>query len=159
MTDLHHDAPAATAAPTAYRVTAHSSPSSRASAEAAGAVIPFDGTWGRPYAGLPGPAELLASSFAACLLKNLARARVLMGYEYTEADVEIVAERQDSPPRFVSVHYTLRVRTAESARRTELMHRNLTKFGTVYNTLAAVCDVHGEVVRVAPQAASAANPS
>jgi hypothetical protein len=26
------------------------------------------------------------------------------------------------------------------------MHLNLGRFGTVYNTLAAVCDVHDEVV-------------
>lgn len=32
----------------------------------------------------------------------------------------------------------------------ELLHRNLRQYGTVYNTLAAVCDVHGRVVAVQP---------
>jgi hypothetical protein len=29
-----------------------------------------------------------------------------------------------------------------------LVHANLRKFGTVFNTLAAVCDVHGTVTGV-----------
>lgn len=137
-------------APTDYRVTARSAPGARGSATVAGSTIPFDATWGRPYAGLPGPADLLATAFSACLLKNLARARVLMGFDYTDAEVEVIATRQDSPPQFVAIHYTLRVTTSESNRRIELMHRNLAKFGTIYNTLAAACDVSGEVVRVTP---------
>ncbi len=136
--------------PTDYRITARSSPGARGSATLAGSTIAFDATWGRPYAGLPGPADLLATAFAACLLKNLARARVLMGFDYTDAEVEVTATRQDSPPQFVSIHYTLRVTTTESNRRVELMHRNLAKFGTIYNTLAAACEVTGEVVRVSP---------
>jgi uncharacterized OsmC-like protein len=141
---------AAATAPTDYRVSARSSPGTRGSATVAGSTIAFDATWGRPYAGLPGPADLLATAFAACLLKNLARARVLMGFDYTDAEVEVTATRQDSPPQFVAIHYTLRVTTTESNRRIELMHRNLEKFGTIYNTLAAACDVSGEVVRVTP---------
>ncbi len=90
------------------------------------------------------------TAFAACLLKNLARARVLMGFDYTNAEVEVTATRRDSPPQFVAIHHTLRVTTTESNRRIELMHRNLAKFGTIYNTLAAACDVSGEVVRVSP---------
>ncbi|MGW3071332.1 hypothetical protein [Kitasatospora sp. NPDC001132] len=34
----------------------------------------------------------------------------------------------------------------------DLLHQNLRRFGTVYNTLAAVCDVDGTVVPVAPPA-------
>jgi hypothetical protein len=40
--------------------------------------------------------------------------------------------------------------TDEPERRVELAHRNLRNYGTVYNTLAAVCDVHGEMVAVPP---------
>lgn len=88
---------------------------------------------------------MLASSFAACLLKNLARTRDLLGFEYAEADVEVVARRQDSPPRFVEITYSLKIVTDEPARRVDLVHQNLRKFGTIYNTLAAVCEVHGTV--------------
>ncbi len=49
---------------------------------------------------------------------------------------------------FVEVGYTLRVRTDDGERRLDLAHRNLRKYGTVYNTMAAVCDVHGTIEAV-----------
>jgi hypothetical protein len=30
--------------------------------------------------------------------------------------------------------------------RVDLLHRNIAKYGTIYNTIAATCDVAGEVV-------------
>lgn len=135
-----------TAAPLTYRVHAHAPPHGPASVGARGNEVTIDADWGRAPTGHPGPAELLASAFAACLLKNLARTRDLLGFEYDDATVEVVARRQDSPPRFVEVTYSLVLSTAESPRRLALVHQNLRKFGTVYNTLAAVCDVHGEVL-------------
>lgn len=148
------------AAPLTYRVHAHARDQGSASVHlGAGDPGPgdlgIDAGWGRAPTGDPGPAELLASAFAACLLKNLARTRSLLGFEYDDATVEVVARRQDSPPRFVEVSYSLVLTTTESARRLQLVHQNLRKFGTVYNTLAAVCDVHGEVVaRVPPSDAA-----
>jgi len=56
--------------------------------------------------------------------------------------VEVVARRQDSPPKFTEIRYTLHVATDEPERRVQLAHRNLRNYGAVYNTLAAVCDVH-----------------
>lgn len=46
------------------------------------------------------------------------------------------------------MNYRLQVVTKEPRRRVELAHRNLRKYGTVYNTLAAVCEVNGEMVAV-----------
>lgn len=95
---------------------------------------------------LPGPAELLALSFAACLLKNVERFSHLLSFDYDGASVIIDAERQDSPPRFTTIRYELRINTCEDAHRVELLHRNLRRYGTVYNTLAATCDVDGTLV-------------
>lgn len=39
--------------------------------------------------------------------------------------------------------YALRVSTDKPEHRVNLAHTNLRKFGTVFNTLAAVCEVHG----------------
>jgi uncharacterized OsmC-like protein len=136
--------------PTEYRITAHARAGGLAAAEAATATIDLDTTWGGTPTGLPGPAELLATAFAACLLKNLARAGDLLGFTYDEARVEVVARRQDSPPKFTEIRYRLQVVTDEPERRVELAHKNLRKYGTVYNTLAAVCDVHGDILRAAP---------
>lgn len=132
--------------PTAYPIKAHAPAGGAGVAEAGTASIAVDTAWGRPPSGQPGPAELLATAFAACLLKNLARCRDLLGFQYDDADVEVTIRRQDQPPRFTEVSYTLRVTTDEPARRVELVHTNLRKFGTVYNTLAAVCDIDGEII-------------
>jgi uncharacterized OsmC-like protein len=134
--------------PTTYTVHARST-GEVAEVVAADEVISIDARWGAEPAGLPGPAELLAAEFAACLLKNLERSRSMLSFSYDDAEVRVVAHRQDAPPRVTEISYELTVTTDEPARRVDLVHRNLQKYGTVYNTLAAVCDVHGEVV-VAP---------
>jgi uncharacterized OsmC-like protein len=137
-------------APTTYTVRARTVARGRAEVDAADETVTFDASWGQDPSGLPGPAELLAAAFAACLLKNLARTRELLGFSFDDAAVEVTARRQDSPPRFVEVTYSLRITTDEPDRRVELVHRNLRKYGTVVGTLAAACDVHGEVVAVRP---------
>lgn len=123
-------------------------------AQAGTSAIDLDTQWGVAPSGLPGPADLLATAFAACLLKNLARARDLLGFQYYDADVEVTARRQDNPPKFVEITYTVVVTTDEPERRVQLAHKNLAKYGTVFNTLAAVCDVHG-VMTAAPAHGSA----
>jgi uncharacterized OsmC-like protein len=108
-------------------------------------AVSFD-TSPSPGAGLPGPAELLVLAFAACVLKNVERFSELLPFDYSGARVRVTAERQESPPRFTKVHYELHVETSEPAERVDLLHRNLAKFGTVYNTLASACEVTGEVL-------------
>ncbi|GAA4372595.1 OsmC family protein [Agromyces bauzanensis] len=139
------------AAPSTYSVHAMSTNGGSAAVTAGNETIPFDASWGRDEpSGLPGPAELLAGAFTACLLKNLERAGALLGFSYESAEVDVVARRQDAPPKFVELRYELRIVTSETQHRVDLVHQNLRKFGTVYNTLAAVCDVDGTVVPVAP---------
>ncbi len=48
------------------------------------------------------------------------------------------------------MRYVLRVVTDESAERVALLYKNIQKFGTITNTLAAACDVGGEIVAVPP---------
>lgn len=142
-----------TAPPTVYVVTATARGDGTAEASAGSETIRFDAAWARPPSGLPGPADLLASALAACLLKNVERAGQLLPFRYEHARVEVRARRQDAPPRFVEVSYEVHLVTDEPSRRVDLLHRNLRQYGTVYNTLAAVCDVHGEVITTAPDAA------
>ena len=133
-----------------YRVQARTTTPGRATADVAQETIAFDTSWAAGPSGLPGPAELLAAAFAACLLKNLKRAGSLLDFRYDRAEVDVVARRQDTPPKFVEVSYELRITTGESPRRVDLVHLNLRKYGTVYNTLAATCDVHGQMIAVQP---------
>ncbi|HEX6246496.1 MAG TPA: OsmC family protein [Nocardioidaceae bacterium] len=137
-----------TQAPLTFHVHARATADGEASVEAGGTRVPLDVRWDTPPAGVPGPAHLLAGAFAACLLKNLARTRALTGFEYDAADVVVDLTRQEQPPRFVTLRYTMRVVTDEPERRLELLHANLRKFGTVYNTVAAACDVQGTVEAV-----------
>lgn len=132
--------------PTDYRIRARARSDGAGVAEAGTTTIALDTAWGQKPSGMPGPAELLATAFAACLLKNLARSSDLLGFQYDDAEVEVIARRQDAPPKFTEIDYTVTLTTDESPRRVDLAHRNLRKYGTVYNTLAAICDVHGEIV-------------
>lgn len=138
------------APPTTYAIRARTTGPGRAEVDAADETIMFDASWAAEPSGLPGPAELLAASFAACLLKNLERAGQLLDFHYDHAEVDVIARRQDSPPKFVEVSYELRIATDEVQRRVDLLHLNLRKYGTVYNTLASTCDVHGRVVTIHP---------
>lgn len=138
-----------------YHVQGRSESGLSAALVAGNQTIPIDATWAAEEpSGLPGPAELLASAFAACILKNVERASAMMPFQYESAEVDVTARRQDAPPRFVEIEYAVRVVTAEANRRVELLHRNLAQFGTVFNTLAAVCNVHGTLVAVPPPAAT-----
>ncbi len=139
-----------TGPPSSYAIQARTTAPGRAEVVAGQETIVFDASWGAEPVGLPGPAELLAAAFAACLLKNLARAGQLLEFRYSYAEVDVTARRQDSPPKFVEVAYELRVTTEETEHRVDLVHLNLRKYGTVFNTLGAACDVHGQVVVVRP---------
>lgn len=94
---------------------------------------------------LPGPADLLTAAFAACILKNVERMSELLPFAYEEATVEVTAERQDAPPKITRVTYDLTVVTDESDQRVDLLQRNIERHGTIFNTIAAVCDVTGTV--------------
>lgn len=140
---MTESAPSAPAAPHEYVVHARATHGGPAEVDAADTTLPLDAAWGAAPSGAPGPADLLASAFAACMLKNLARSGALLDFAYDDAEVEVVLHRQDTPPRFTRVTYDLRITTTEPERRIALVHTNLRKYGTVYNTLAAVCEVSG----------------
>lgn len=132
-----------------YRVHGRGVAGDGASISVGNQLIPINSSWGSDDPSeLPGPAELLASAFLACLLKNLERCGSILKFMYESADIDVRARRQDSPPTFVEIEYDIRIVTDESERRVELLHRNLSQYGMVYNTLAAVCDVHGTVTVV-----------
>ena len=85
-------------------------------------------------------------------MENLERSSALLSFRYEHADIDVRTRRQDIPPQFVEIEYEVRLPTDEDERRVDLVHRNLRQFGTIDNTPAAVCDVHGSVV-VVPTAA------
>ena len=113
------------------------------------ASIEFDTSVGQS-ASLMGPADLLASAFAACVLKNVERFAKMLSFTYETASIRVTLERQDKPPRISSVRYALHLVTAEPQHRVDLLHLNIVKFGTIYNTLAAACPVSGSITAEPP---------
>jgi uncharacterized OsmC-like protein len=88
------------------------------------------------------PAEMLLASLAACILKG--RERIIPMLDF---DVAIRGTRQDSPPKMTQIEYEIVVDTDETDQRLELLHRNLQKYGTIYNTLAGATELSGSIRR------------
>lgn len=128
-----------------YEVEAHVVGPGVSRARIKASAIDFDTAAGET-ASLPGPADLLVTAFAACVLKNVARFAERLPFRYRGAAIHVTAEREDRPPRIARLHYVLRVNTDEPPHRVDLLHRNVAKFGTIFNTLAAACAVSGETV-------------
>ena len=93
------------------------------------------------------PAELLLASIAACILKNMERVAPMIHFAYSGVTVKIYGIRQDSPPKISSIDYEIIVDTDEDDRKLELMHENIKKFGTIYNTVAEGTELEGVLLR------------
>jgi uncharacterized OsmC-like protein len=132
-------------APTSYEIEARVVRPGVSAATSKQAVIEFDTSAGQSEI-LPGPADLLTAAFAACVLKNVERFSQILPFRYQEASIKVVAERQEAPPKMIRVTYSLQLVTDELEQRVELLQRNIQKYGTIYNTLAATCDVSGKVL-------------
>lgn len=129
-----------------YRVRARSRGDGIGQLEAKSSSVVFDRSWNPAEpSDLPGPGELLAAAFAACVIKNVERFSQVLPFAYDSAEIDVELHRQDRPPCFDRIEYSLRVATDEPANRVDLLKRNLMKYGTVYNTLAAACEVTGRI--------------
>ena len=135
---------------TTYRATGSVRAGGEGHLEAHGLGTPFDATAGRLDT-LAGPADILCAALCACILKNVERFSHLLPFRYQSASIEVSAERDEPPPRIVSMRYLLHVVTDEPPSRVELLHRNICKFGTITNTLAAACELSGTIEAVAPE--------
>jgi len=97
---------------------------------------------------LPGPAELLLTALSSCILKNIERFSEILKFEYERVHVEVEADRRDSPPKFIEIRYKVFLKTIEDDHRIELLHKNIKKFGTVYNSLSEETKIIGEIQKV-----------
>ena len=94
------------------------------------------------------PAELLLASVAACILKNMERVAPMINFEYSGVTVTVYGVRQDSPPKISSIDYEIIIDTDENDRKLSLMHDNIKKFGTIYNTIASGTELKGVLKRL-----------
>lgn len=93
------------------------------------------------------PAELFLASIAACMIKGIERAIPVLDFVLKGVEVRLDGVRQDAPPRMSSVEYEIVVDTRESDRRLELLHTNVRKYGTIFNTVSAALPLSGRMVR------------
>jgi uncharacterized OsmC-like protein len=93
------------------------------------------------------PAELLLAAVAACMIKGAERVVPMLNFQLRGLEVTLHGVRQDVPPRMERIDYVLTVDTDESDQRLELLHANIRKYGTVYNTIAPGTRLVGQIRR------------
>lgn len=93
------------------------------------------------------PAELLLAAIAACMLKGIERVMPMIRFELRGVEIALRGKRQDNPPKITEVDYDIVVDTDESDQRLELLHKNIRKYGTISNTIAAAAKLEGTVRR------------
>jgi len=123
------------------RVDSHSSLSQCKSAE----IVLDTDMAGNPNAF--NPAELLLSALSACIIKGVERVTPILHFQLKGIQVTVDGVRQDVPPKMESIRYQIIVDTEESDDRLHLLHENIKKYGTVFNTIAPGTDLAGEIRR------------
>ena len=93
------------------------------------------------------PAEMLLASLSACILKGTERVIPILEFNLRGIEVSLHGVRQDSPPKMIRIDYDIVVDTDEPEARLALPHKNLQKYGTIYNTLAGATELSGTINR------------
>ena len=96
------------------------------------------------------PAELLLAALAACMIKGIERVIPILKFELRGVEVRVHGVRQNVPPRMESISYEIEVDTDEPEHMLALLHENVKKYGTVFNTVAPGTDLSGLLVRKKP---------
>ncbi|HVB31172.1 MAG TPA: OsmC family protein [Gemmatimonadaceae bacterium] len=130
---------------TAERVDAHGSV---ARCKSAGVTLDTD-LAGRADAF--NPAELLLAALSACMIKGIERVTPMLRFQLRGVAVRVHAVRRDVPPKLERIDYDIQVDTDESDARLALLHENVKKFGTVFNTVAPGTELRGVLRRARPQ--------
>ena len=89
------------------------------------------------------PAELLLAALSACMIKGIERVMPILKFELRGVEVRVHGVRQDVPPKMESIRYEIVVDTDEEDRRLALLHENVKKYGTVFNTVMPGTDLSG----------------
>ena len=95
------------------------------------------------------PAELLLAALAACMIKGIERIQPMLEFQLRGVEVHVHGVRQDVPPRLEQIRYEIVADSDESDARLALLHENVKKYGTVFNTVMPGTSLQG-VLRRAP---------
>lgn len=114
------------------------------------AEIPLDTDLsGNPHAF--NPAELLLAALSACMIKGIERVVPILKFALRGVEVRVEGVRQDAPPKMESIRYEIVVDSDETDRRLDLLHDNVKKYGTVFNTVAPGTELSGTLRRMVSQ--------
>jgi len=94
------------------------------------------------------PVELLLASLAACMIKGIERVTPSLNFEYTGVNIKLTAVRPALEARIDSIDYEIMVETNEPDRRLALLHENVKKFGTIFNTVSAGTKLQGVLTKI-----------
>ncbi|WP_343225667.1 hypothetical protein [Oricola nitratireducens] len=81
------------------------------------------------------------------MIKGIERIAPTNNFDYRGVEVELLGKRQDSPPFMAEITCELVIDSDEEGRRLDLMHPNVRKYGTIFNTVAAATRLEGTVSR------------
>ena len=81
-------------------------------------------------------AELLLAALSACMIKGIERVTPIPKFRLRGVEVRVHGVRQDVPPRLESIDCEILVDSDENEQRLALLHDNVRKYGTVFNTIA-----------------------
>lgn len=104
------------------------------------------GLAGRPDA--LNPVELLLAALSACIIKGIERVAGTLGIEYNTVNVSLTAHRPVDEARIDDITYVIRIGTKADRAKLDLLHKNLMKFGTIYNTVKSGTRLSGEIQAV-----------
>jgi len=95
------------------------------------------------------PAELLLAALSACMIKGIERVIPILKFELRGVEVKVHGIRQDVPPKMEAISYEIFIDTDEPDHRLELLHDNVKKYGTVFNTVSPGTELQGTLARKA----------
>ncbi|MFN3494255.1 MAG: OsmC family protein, partial [Hydrogenophaga sp.] len=75
------------------------------------------------------------------------RVAPILKFQLRGVEITVDGVRQDVPPRMESIRYEIIVDTDETDQRLALLHDNVKKYGTVFNTVAPGTDLQGSLRR------------
>lgn len=93
------------------------------------------------------PAELLLAALSACIIKGIERVTPILKFRLSGVEVRMHGVRQDTPARMESIEYEILVDTDENDARLDTLHKNVRKYGTVFNTIAPGTELRGTLKR------------
>jgi uncharacterized OsmC-like protein len=81
------------------------------------------------------------------MIKGIERVQPMLRFQLRGVEVHVHGVRQDVPPRLEQITYDIVVDSDESDARLELLHGNVKKYGTVFNTVLPGTSLRGTLGR------------